>query len=50
MNVEHLSIYEASNNSTLGKHVTGAKEEEKGLHKLFRKSTINIERRICLNI
>lgn len=29
MNMEHLSLYEASNNSTLGKHITGAKEEEK---------------------
>lgn len=29
MNMEHLSLYEASNNGTLGKYITGAQEEEK---------------------
>lgn len=31
MNMEHLSLYEARNSSTLGKHIAGAKEEEKGI-------------------
>lgn len=31
MNMEHLSLYEASNSISLGKHITGAKEEEKGI-------------------
>lgn len=29
MNPEHVSLYVASNNSTLGRDITGAKEEEK---------------------
>lgn len=31
MNLEHLSLYEASNNITLERRITGAKEEEKGI-------------------